>query len=193
MTNRIYYFSLFFLSLTINLRNFFISLLLPTIISDDLETKRLFIRPLTQEDFNVLVGNLNVDMSNNGFQLIRFFEKSDKLLFTLILRESNQTLGFVALHILERKEQMECYYELLPQYTGNGYAIEAMKKIFGYVFGNLQFEKIVAHVDKGNSRGWKVAERSGMKYMGDIIREGATTKSMYFSINKSDYFNQLQY
>jgi len=193
MTNRIYYFSLFFLSLTINLRNFFISLLLPTNISEDLETKRLFIRSLTQEDFNVLVGNLNVDMSNNGFQLIRFFEKSDKLLFTLILRESNQTLGFVELHILERKELMECYYELLPQYTGNGYAIEAMKKIFGYVFGNLQFEKIVAHVDQGNSRGWKVAERSGMKYMGDIIRKGAITKSMYFSINKSDYFNQLQY
>ena len=193
MTNHIYYFSLLFLSLTINLRNFFISLLLPTIISEDLETKRLLIRQLTQEDFNFLVRNVNDDMGNSGFQLFRFFEKSDTLIFTLLLRESNQTLGFIALLILEKEEQIECYYELLSQYTGNGYAIEAMKRIFGYVFGNLQFEKIVAYVDQGNTRGWKVAERSGMKYMGDIIRKDATTKSMYFSIKQSDYFNQFQY
>ncbi|GAH00170.1 unnamed protein product, partial [marine sediment metagenome] len=160
---------------------------------EDLETKRLLIRQLTREDFNLLDRNINGDTGNSGFQLIRFFEKSDTLLFSLLLRESNQTLGFVALQILEKEEQMECYYELLPQYTGNGYAIEAMKKIFGYVFGNLQFDKIVAHVDQGNSRGWKVAERSGMKYTGDIIRKGASTKSMYFSINKSDFFNQFQY
>jgi len=166
---------------------------LPTNISEDLDTKRLLIRPITQEDFKVLVRNKNGDMGNSRFQLIRFFEKSDTLLFALLLRESNQTLGFVALQILEKGELIECYYELLPHYTGNGYAIEAMKKIFGYIFGNLQFEKIVAHVDQGNNRGWKVAERAGMKYMGDIIRMGATTKSMYFSINKSDYFNQLQY
>lgn len=181
------------MSLTINLKNFFISLLLSTNISEELETKRLRIRQLTQGDFNYLVRDLNGDMVNNGFQLIRFFEKSDTVLFTLLLRESNQILGFVALLILENKEQMECYYELLPRYTGNGYAIEAMKKIFGYVFGNLQFEKIIAHVDQGNSRGWKVAERSGMKYMGDYVQNDATTKLMYFSINKNDFFNQLQY
>ena len=193
MTNRNYYISLLFLSLTINLKNFFISLLLPTNISEELETKRLRIRQLTQGDFDFLVRDLNGDMVNNGFQLIRFFENSDTVLFTLLLRESNQILGFVALQILENKEQMECYYELLPRYTGNGYAIEAMKKIFGYVFGNLQFEKIIAHVDQGNSRGWKVAERSGMKYMGDYVQNDATTKLMYFSINKNDFFNQLQY
>jgi len=166
---------------------------LPTIISEDLETKRLLIRQVTQEDFNFLVRNVNGDTVNSGFQLNQFFEKRDTFLFALLLRESNQTLGFVALQILEKKEQMECYYELLPQYTGNGYAIEAMKKIFRYIFTNLKLEKIVAHVDQGNSRGWKVAERSGMKYMGDIICKDATTKLMYFSIHKSDFFNQLQY
>ena len=193
MTNRNYYISLLFLSLTINLKNFFISLLLPTNISEELETKRLLIRSITLEDVNVLADDLNGDMGNSSFHLIRIFEKSYTYLFALLLKESNQTLGFVALQILEKRELIECYYELLPQYTGNGYAIEAMKKIFGYIFRNLQFEKIVAHVDQGNSRGWKVAERAGMKYMGDIIRKDVTTKSMCFSINKSDYFNQLQY
>ena len=166
---------------------------MPTIIPEDLDTKRLVIRQITQEDFNGLADDLYGDTGNCSFQLIPFFERSDNLLFALLLRESNKTLGFVALHILEKRELIECYYELLTQYTGNGYAIEAMKKIFGYVFGNLQFEKIVAHMVQGNDRGWKVAERSGMKYMGDVIREGATAKSMYFSISKSDYFNQLQY
>ena len=166
---------------------------MPTIISEDLETKRLRIRQLTQEDLKFLVSNLNGDIVSSGFKLIHIFEKSDIILFSILLRESYQILGFVALQILEEKEQMECYYKLLTQYTGNGYAIEAMKKIFGYIFGNLQFEKIVAYIDQGNARGWRVAERSGMKYMGDSVRNGATSRSMYFLITKSDYFNQFQF
>ena len=77
---------------------------MPTNISEELETKRLRIRQLIQGDFDFLVRDLNGDMVNNGFQLIRFFENSDTVLFTLLLRESNQILGFVALQILENKE-----------------------------------------------------------------------------------------
>ncbi|GAG81547.1 unnamed protein product [marine sediment metagenome] len=113
--------------------------------------------------------------------------------YALILKSNGEFLGFCGLVTLEDNMQMECYYFLLPKYWGNVYAIESLRKVFEYSFSELKLDKIVANIDQGNTRGWKVAERSGMKYMGDVILEGATTKSMYFSINKSDYFNQLQY
>ncbi len=45
-----------------------------------------------------------------------------------------------------------------------------------------------------NTRGWKVAERSGMKYMGNVLRKDTNLKkkSMFFLIDKNDYSNQFQ-
>lgn len=166
---------------------------MPIKLSKPLETKRLFIRQFIQEDFTYIVRNLNDHALKNDFQLISDNINNDKFYFLLILRESDQNLGFIVLQTLEKEEQIECYYELLSQYTGSGYAIEALKKIFDYIFTNHKFTKIVAYVDQGNVRGWKVAERSGMKYMGEFVRNGANAKSMHFLINKRDFFNQFQF
>jgi RimJ/RimL family protein N-acetyltransferase len=81
---------------------------------------------------------------------------------------------------------------LFPRYIGNGYAIETLRKIFEYLFDNYEFLKILAYVEQGNIRGWKVAERSGMKYMGDVFREGKNSKVMFFLITKIDYLKQFQ-
>ncbi len=159
---------------------------------EPLETKRLFIQQFTQEDIDYLVPNLNSDVLKPGLQINYNDEKGDKVYLSLLLRVSDQIIGFIMLQTLEEKEQLECYYELLPQYTGNGYAIEAMKKVFAHVFTNHKFTKIVAYVEQGNSKGWKVAERSGLKYMGDIVRKDATEKFLYFLIDKKDYINQFQ-
>lgn len=161
-------------------------------LAEPLETKRLFIQQFTQEDIDYLVPNLNGDVLKPGLKINRDDEKSDKVYLSLLLRVSDQIIGFIMLQPLEEKEQIECYYELLPQYTGNGYAIEAMKKVFAYVFTNHKFTKIVAYVEQGNSKGWKVAERSGLKYMGDIVRKDASVRLLYFLIDKKDYINQFQ-
>jgi len=159
---------------------------------EPLETKRLFIQQFTQEDIDYLVPNLNSDVLKPGLQINYNDKKDDKVYLTLLLRISDQIIGFIMLQPLEEKEQLECYYELLPQYTGNGYAIEAMKKVFAYVFTNHKLTKIVAYVEQGNSKGWKVAERSGLKYMGDVVRKDADAKVLYFVIDKKDYVNQFQ-
>jgi len=171
---------------------------LPIITPSTLETKRLMIRQFTQEDFDNTVSfmkNVTSTSFNQLFKaIIGSYQNQEVIIsYALILKSNGEFLGFCGLVTLEDNMQMECYYFLLPKYWGNGYAIESLRKIFEYAFSELKLDKVVAYIDQGNTRGWKVAERSGMKYMGDIICEGATTKSMYFSINKSDYFNQLQY
>jgi len=171
---------------------------LPIITPSTLETKRLMIRQFTQEDFDNTVSfmkNVTSTSFNQLFKaIIDSYQNQEVIIsYALILKSNGEFLGFCGLVTLEDNMQMECYYFLLPKYWGNGYAIESLRKTFEYAFSELKLDKVVAYIDQGNTRGWKVAERSGMKYMGNIICEGANTKLMYFSINKSDYFNQLQY
>jgi RimJ/RimL family protein N-acetyltransferase len=114
--------------------------------------------------------------------------------YALILKSTGDCLGFCGLVALEDNMPMECYYFLRSDYWRNGYAIESLRKIFGYAFSELELDKIVAYIDQGYTRGWKVAERSGMKYMGNILRKDTNLKkkSMFFLIDKNDYYNQFQ-
>ena len=84
---------------------------------------------------------------------------------------------------------MECYFILFPQYRGSGYAIEALKKSIEFAFSTFNINKLNAYISQDNKKGWLVAERSGMKYMGDIIIKQNNKKIMNFSLNKNDFDN----
>jgi len=172
---------------------------LSIITPSTLETKRLMIREFTQEDFDNIV-SFTKDMASISFNqlfktIIDSYQSQEIVIsYALILKNTGDFLGFCALITLEENMPMECYYFLRPEYWGNGYAIESLRKIFEYAFSELTLDKIVAYIDQGNTRGWKVAERSGMKYMGNIIRKNTNLKkkSMFFLIDKNDYCNQFQ-
>jgi RimJ/RimL family protein N-acetyltransferase len=133
---------------------------------------------------------------NQLFKTIIYSYQSKEIVnfYVLILKNNVEFLGFCGLVTLEDNMPMECYYFLRPEYLGNGYAIESLRKIFEYAFSELKLEKIVAYIDQGNTRGWKVAERSGMKYMGNKLGKNTNLKkkSMFFLIDKNDYYNQFQ-
>jgi len=165
---------------------------LPIKLPKVLETKRIFLREFTREDYDRLVSKLNDASPKEEYPLFSYFQKRDVYCFLLQLRENPQIIGYIFLRTFEKDKEIECYYTLFPRYTRNGYAIEALRKIFEYIFTNYKFTKIRAYVAQGNTRGWKVAERSGMKYMGDIFHVEKNSKVMYFLINKRDYDNQFQ-
>ncbi|MFX0076517.1 MAG: GNAT family N-acetyltransferase [Candidatus Hermodarchaeota archaeon] len=158
-------------------------------LTEPLETPRLLIRQLTQEDYNLIVEKANIANTEENYN---YFKNQDVYCFLLQIREPQRIIGYVFLRTFEGEAEIECHYALFPQYTGNGYAIEAMRRIFEYLFENYEYLRIVAYVEQGNIRGWKVAERSGMKYMGDIFHTGKNSKVMYFLLNKSDYINQYR-
>lgn len=172
---------------------------MPIITPSNLETKRLMIRQYTQEDFDNIV-NFMKDLASTSFNrlfktIIDSFQSQEVIISNaLILKSTGVFLGFVGLITLEDNMPMECYYFLRPEYWGNGYAIESLRKILEYAFSELDIDKIVAYIDQGNTRGWKVAERSGMKYMGNFLRidTNLKKKSMFFLIDKNDYNNQFQ-
>ena len=161
-----------------------------------LETKRLIIRKFTQEDFDKVLSSMKGATSSSFNQLIKSIISSYQnqeivISYELVLKINGDSLGFCGLISLEDNKQMECYYILRANYRGNGYAIESLRKIFKYSFSELKLDKIVAYIDQGNTRGCNVAERSGMKYMGNILRKNTNLKSMLFQIDKNDYCNQF--
>ena len=164
-----------------------------------LETKRLTIRQFTQEDFDKIVGFMEGVTSTSFNRLFKTiidsYQSQEKVIsYALKLKSTGDFLGFCGLITLEDNMPMECYYFLRSEYWGNGYVIESLRKIFEYAFSELKLDKIVAYIDQGNTRGWKVAERSGMKYMGNMLRKDTNLKkkSMFFLIDKNDYYNQFQ-
>jgi len=133
------------------------------------------IRQFTQEDVDNVVSFMECLTSTSFNRLFKTiidsYQSQEKVIsYALMLKNTGDFLGFCGLITLEDIIPMECYYFLRSEYCGNGYAIESLRKIFEYAFSELKLDKIAAYIDQGNTRGWKVAERSGMKYMGSILR-----------------------
>ena len=174
-------------------------------IPNILETKRLIIRPFNENDFNPFISFM---ISKKATKYLSFTEaektpEGAKALINSILNSYNTRYSVCALAITQKdngtyigscgltpnknNNDAECFYALLPEYWGNGYAIECVRKLFEYAFTELKLSKIVAHVKPKNTRSWKTAERAGMKYLGHVRLKNLPSKAMFFSIEKSEF------
>jgi RimJ/RimL family protein N-acetyltransferase len=148
-------------------------------IPERLETKRLILRPYTKEDINKFLDSYKI--LGSGFSLVISNKDNDSYSGTcgIIPNRDNRSVG--------------CVYALLPEFRGNGFAIEAMLKLIEYAFNKLEVPKITAHIHSDNSDGWKVAERIGMKYMGHVQHDCFMSKTMLFTIKKEEFEVQRSY
>ncbi len=155
-----------------------------------LETKRLVIKQINQMDFYKSDNEIRQKLEGYPNQSI-FSPDNPKntLIFSITHKVNEELLGFIFLNPLNTDSEMECYFILFPQYRGNGFAIEALKKSIEFAFSSLKINALLAYVSQENKRGWLVAERSGMKYMGDIFLEKKNKKVMKYSMNKNDFDN----
>jgi RimJ/RimL family protein N-acetyltransferase len=127
-----------------------------------------------------------------SYTIQSFFFSDDRkniLIFSITHKVNEQLLGLIFLKPLNSSSKMECFIILFSQYRGDGFAIEALKKSIEFAFSTLKIDTLFAYVSQNNKRGWLVAERSGMKYMGDTIIEHKNKKVMKYSMNKNDFHN----
>jgi RimJ/RimL family protein N-acetyltransferase len=174
-------------------------------------TKRLILKLVNQNNFEVFTKIIeDPDVIKN----LKFISKEGsemnvKDLFMSILESYNSNTPIIALIIFNKESgnyigscgllpseddnSAECFYTLIPQYRGQGFAIEAMKKLIKYAFTELHFKRITLSIHPTNSKGWKVAERVGMKYLGHVSVKDISSKMMYFSMEKSEFEAQGEY
>ena len=142
-------------------------------VPEILETKRLVLRPYSEEDVNEFLDSYKI--ANPGFSLV------------ISNKENDTYLGTCGLNPIRDNKNVGCLFALLPEFRGNGFAIEAMLKLMEYAFIKLKIPKIVAYIHPENIHGWKVAERIGMKYMGHVQHNEAIPKAMLFTIKYEEY------
>jgi len=170
-----------------------------------LESKRLILRPFTHDNIEVFSNIINdaqvsknlkfilkTEIGENIEDLFDFIINSSNtseqaIALEIIIKESGNCIGFCGLISLKDDMIMECFYALLPKFRGYGFAIEAMKKLIDYAFLKLNISKIIAYINPKSQQLWKVAERIGMKYLGQKQLKDISSKAMCFSIDKTEF------
>lgn len=178
---------------------------------NQIETKRLILRPLNQNDFEVFSDIIKDDEVLNNLEFVLKIKpiknikslfltvidslnsKNSILVLIVINKEDGNSIGSCGLKVLKDYNGAECFYTLLPKYRGFGFTIEAMKKLLEYAFKELKLVRIITFIPPTNSRSWKVAERIGMKYLGHKQIRNVSSKAMYFSIEKAEFEAQWDY
>ena len=119
-------------------------------------------------------------------------DSQEGYLFKILIRNSEILIGYCGFIQINNLNAV-CFYFLFSEYRGNGYAIEAVKAMFEFVFSILKLIEIKAYIEGENNRGWKVAERAGMMYMGEYRHQVDQIKLMEFKISKTDFERQTYY
>lgn len=93
------------------------------------------------------------------------YEDEFKYSLAIILKETNQFIGWCGIGILEfNKPAKEVYYLIGREYWNKGYAFEAMESFLKYCFTCLGQQRVVAKVDPENIASKKIIEKLGFRF-----------------------------
>ena len=158
---------------------------------DEVFTRRLILKPPEKDELQDLRNLFSLEEVQAFLdldQMERCLGSVNGLLFEIILRQSELVLGAAGLFPLnEVKDGWSCFYALNPRYWGNGYAIEAVKALIRLAFETLDVSSMHVFIDRRNERGWKVAERVGMMYVGHVKHEKMKPNPMHFYMSRKDF------
>jgi RimJ/RimL family protein N-acetyltransferase len=93
----------------------------------------------------------------------------------ICLRGSGELLGDCGIHFPEHEpQQVEIGISLAPEHQGHGYASEALRRLFDYIFEEIGMHRVFASVDPANTASLKLLDRLGMR------QEAHFVESVYF-------------
>ncbi|WP_455650222.1 GNAT family N-acetyltransferase [Enterocloster citroniae] len=161
-----------------------------------LETERLFLREMRQNDFHDLaeiLQNSNVmyayehNFTENDVQvwLDRQIERYRKFgfgLWAVILKDTNKMIGQAGLTFQPYKstEVLEIGYLLKENFWHYGYAKEAAGGCKKYAFGHLNRGKVYSIIKADNAASIKVAESIGMSKEDEFITQYYNGRMLHY-------------
>ena len=88
-------------------------------------------------------------------------------------KDTNGLVGVISLGPHHDGSFHEISYQLLPEWWGNGYGLEAVRTILDYAFDVLHLPKVIAETQSANLPSRKLLEKAGMREEQRLIRFGA--------------------
>jgi len=178
-------------------------------IPDQLISNRIILRPYRMDDLEPLYGlmrdervtkflNFNEEQktyegTKSLLESIIHSYATEKPIFALAIEERSSFLflGSCGLSLKEEPHVAECFYALCYEYWKNGYAVEAIRTLFHYAFKSMHLQKIIVYVHPHNTNSWRLAERSGMRYMGHKYHDERNQKLMFLKFTQEDFQKQF--
>ena len=166
------------------------------------ETKRLFLRPFTAQDFPALhrvYGDAEVmrfigkgartelETLSELISFINHWQQHNFGNFAIIHKASGKLIGPTGLYLSDRCKEAQFGYVLDKSYWGQGLGCEAGKASLDYGFKVLEFEQIVAFSMPENVVSRKIlSEKLGMCRLTDqFIYSGI--KYAYYTMERQEY------
>ena len=110
-------------------------------------------------------------------------------LFALVIvhKQSNIFIGSCGFSPLDEARNCECFYALLPEYRGKGFATEAMTKLLDYGFRKLGINRVVAHINRDNIPSLKVIRKLGFHFQETVEFKGIPEQGKLFFLKSQQY------
>jgi len=146
-----------------------------------LESSRLALRRLTLDDAEFVfglvnqpswlqfIGDKNVRNLDDARNYLRtgpldMYQRFGFGLFMVERKADGSAIGMCGLLKRDILPEPDIGYALLPEFWGQGYALEAANAVLDYGHYAHELTRILAIVSPGNERSIRVLERCGMKY-----------------------------
>lgn len=169
-----------------------------------LETKRLYLREMTREDYPVLCTMLQdkevMHAWEHAFsddeahawldkQLDRYREYGFGL-WAVVLKETDEMIGQCGVTVQEYRREgvLEVGYIFRKEYWHNGYATEAARACKNYAFEKLGADEVYSFIRDNNQSSQRVAVENGMTVKDTIQKHyyGMYMPHFVFSVRKEN-------
>lgn len=169
-----------------------------------LETKRLILREMTEDDYPALCSILQDDETMYAYEgafsdaevrewldrQISRYRKWGFGLWAVILKESGEMIGQCGLTMQQWKdsELLEVGYLFNRNYWHRGYATEAAIACKNYAFDVLDAEEVCSIIRDTNTASQNVAKRNGMKAADTWVKHyrGVDMPHILFTVRACD-------
>jgi RimJ/RimL family protein N-acetyltransferase len=147
------------------------------VVDHVLTTQRLVLRPVTEQDHDVLLAHWTLpdvrrflfdgavlsagEIAGTIEDSARDFAASGYGVWLIREHDRAELIGTAGLRPLEDLG-LEVFYSLAPASWGRGYATEAARAVVEHALGPLGLPEVLAEVDEGNAASVAVVDRLGM-------------------------------
>lgn len=169
-----------------------------------IETKRLKLRELTQNDFDNLKAILFDEETMSyypkpyddaGVQkwidwCLACYKKRGFGLWAVELKDGT-FIGDcgITLQNIDNEDVFEIGYHLNKKYWRNGYASEAAKAVKKYYFDNTNYDEVYSYMNVDNLGSRGVAINNGMKFIKEYYKDNEHLA--VYTIKRNEYLNSL--
>ncbi len=99
------------------------------------------------------------------------------------LKSNDEFIGWCGLKYQKKADEIDLGYRFKEEYWGKGYGYEAAKATIDYGFKVLKLQTIYAKALPENTASWKIMEKCGMHYIGDVIDDDGLMVKKYKIVN----------